>query len=682
MNISTHLGRWARQYVAAVVSCAVIAQAPIEASAQAPIEASAQAATRAPTETTPPTATPAPPPTPAPTPAPADTGDIPAKFETVKTIYDFDKREVMIPMRDGVKLFTIIVVPKGATHAPMILDRTPYSAAKFVSRAPSPHMALALPTAYGELAEAGYIIVVQDVRGKYKSEGSYIMNRPLSGPLNPSPVDHATDAYDSIEWLTKNVSESNGKVGTMGTSYDGFTVLMSLVNPHPALKAAVPFNPMVDTWIGDDWFHNGAFRETYADYIYAQTADKKSEDEWTPPRYDAYETWLTAGSAGALGTSLGMDQLPFWKRVMSHPAYDAYWQAQAVDKILARQPLQVPTLYVHSQWDQEDIYGAPAAYAATEVKDIHNDMNFLVIGPWRHGGGNGDGSALGAIKFDGDTARWFRRNVLLPFLDAHLKDGAGPSGIAPVTVYETGTNQWRRYDRWPQSCDNGCPFASRKLYLSAGNMLSFDAPTAAGFDEYVSDPQKPVTYRLRPIRPTYADDSTWRRWLVDDQRFAGDRSDVLVYTSGILTAPVRIAGQPIAHLFAATTGTDADWVVKLIDVYPDEVPGQVDMGGYELPIAMDILRGRYRDDPSHPTAIPADKVIAYTLKLPHADHVFLPGHRIMVQVQSSWFPLYDRNPQKFVDSIFYAKPEDYTKARQRIYRTPGQSSFIDLPVAP
>jgi putative CocE/NonD family hydrolase len=625
--------------------------------------------------------------------APAETGDIPAKFEPVKTIYDFDKREVMIPMRDGVRLFTIIVIPKGATQAPMILDRTPYSAAKFVSRVQSPHMALALPTAYGELAEAGYIVVVQDVRGKYKSEGSYIMNRPLSGPFNPSPVDHATDAYDTIEWLTKNVPESNAKVGTMGTSYDGFTVLMSLVHPHPALKAAVPFNPMVDTWIGDDWFHNGAFRETYADYIYAQTADKKSEEEWTPPRYDAYETWLSAGSAGALGTSLGMDQLPFWKRVMSHPAYDSYWQSQAVDKILGRQPLTVPTLYVHSQWDQEDIYGAPAAYAATEVKDTRNDMNFLVIGPWRHGGGNGDGSALGAIKFDGDTGRWFRRNVLLPFLDAHLKDGAPPAQIAPVTVYETGTNQWRRYDRWPQSCDSGCPFASRKLYLAAGNSLSFTAPAsgsgsdasgldAAGFDEYISDPQKPVTYRLRPIRPTYAEDSTWRRWLVDDQRFAGDRSDVLVYTSDVVTVPVRIAGQPIAHLFAATTGTDADWVVKLIDVYPDEVPGQVDLGGYELPIAMDILRGRYRDDPSHPTAIPANKVIPYTLKLPHADHVFLPGHRIMVQIQSSWFPPYDRNPQKFVDNIFYAKPADYAKARQRIYRMPQQASFIDLPVVP
>jgi putative CocE/NonD family hydrolase len=618
-----------------------------------------------------------------PTPA-GDLGDIPAKFESVTTFYDFEKREAMVPMRDGVKLFTVIVIPKGASHAPIILDRTPYSAAKFASKMPSPHMALALPLSYGELAEAGYIIVCQDVRGKYKSEGSYVMNRPLSGPLNATGVDHATDAYDTIDWLVKNVPESNGRVATMGTSYDGFTVLMSLVNPHPALKAAVAFNPMVDPWIGDDWFHNGAFRQTYADYIYAQTADKKSDVEWTPPRYDAYETWLTAGSAGTLGTSIGMDQLPFWKRLETHPAYDSYWQTQAVDKILARQPLAVPTLIVHSQWDQEDIYGAPAAYAATEPKDSRNDMNFLVIGPWRHGGGNADGSSLGPIKFEGDTGRWFRRNVLLPFLDAHLKDGGAKAEIAPVTAYETGANQWRRYDRWPQSCAAGCPYPSRKLYLAPGSKLSFDAPSAGAveFDEYVSDPQKPVTYRPRPIRPTYAEDSTWRRWLVDDQRFAGDRSDVLVYTGDVLTAPVRIAGQPTAHVFAATTGTDADWVVKLIDVYPDEVPGQVELGGYQLPIAMDILRGRYRDDPAHPTAIPANKVIEYSLKLPNADHVFLPGHRIMVQIQSSWFPLYDRNPQKFVENIFYAQPGDYIRARQRVYHSPQQASFVDLPVAP
>jgi putative CocE/NonD family hydrolase len=440
---------------------------------------------------------------------PEPVGDIPAKFEAVKTLYDYEKRIADIPMRDGVKLHTVMIIPKGAAHAPMIFVRTPYNAEKTAGVNPSVHIGMTLGTSFAELAEAGYIIVIQDVRGKYKSEGDYVMNRPLSGPLNPTPVDHSTDAYDSIDWLVKNVPESNGKVGTMGTSYGGFTVLMSLVKPHPALKAAVAFNPMVDTWTGDDWFHHGALRETYFDYIYGQTASKSSDEDWTPERYDAYETWLSAGSAGAYGKAAGMDQLPFWNRLASHPAYDSFWREQAVDKILAGQPLLVPTLYVHSQWDQEDIYGAPAAYAATEPKDRGNDMNFLVIGPWRHGGGNGDGSSLGAIKFDGDSGLWFRRNVLRPFLDAHLKDGAPKADIAPVTAFETGVNQWRRYESWPQSCASGCPYPSQKLYLNDGGKVSFAAPAdTAGFDEYVSDPAKPVTYRLRPIRPTYAKDST------------------------------------------------------------------------------------------------------------------------------------------------------------------------------
>jgi len=616
-------------------------------------------------------------------------GDIPAEFHAPADQYDYVKRDVMIPMRDGAKLYTVIIIPAGAVHAPMILDRTPYSASKFTSRNASPHRAILLGGSYGELADAGYIIVAQDVRGKYKSEGDYVMNRPLVGDLNPTTVDHSTDSWDTIDWLVKNVAESNGKVGTMGTSYDGFTVLMSLVNPHPALKAAAAFNPMVDTWIGDDWFHNGALRQTYADYILQQTASKSSEDSWTPPRYDAYETWLSAGSAGALAKSAGMQQLPFWQRLIAHPAYDHYWSAQAVDKILAVRPLTVPTLFIHSQWDQEDIYGATAAYAATHASPgVSRENSHLVIGPWRHGGGNGDGSSLGAIKFDGDTGRWFRLNVLLPFLDAHLRDGAPAADIATVTAFETGANIWRRYDQWPQSCASGCTFKSKPLYLVAGAKLSFDRPSGAPasakapYDEYVSDPAKPVTYRLRPIRPTYAEDSTWRRWLVDDQRFAADRPDVLVYTSGVLTAPVRIAGQTVAHLFASTSGTDSDWVVKLIDVYPDEVPGSADLGGYELPIAMDIIRGRYRDDPAKPSAIPAGKIIAYTLKLPHADHVFLPGHRIMVQVQSSWFPLYDRNPQTFVPNIFLAEPSSYVKATQRIFHTADAASYVELPVAP
>ncbi|HXA99909.1 MAG TPA: CocE/NonD family hydrolase, partial [Steroidobacteraceae bacterium] len=415
---------------------------------------------------------------PVPTPPPAG-GDIPADFKVSTESDDYIKRDVMIPMRDGVKLHTVIIIPKGAARAPMILDRTPYNAGKFTSGADSPRRALVLPLSFGELADAGYIIVAQDVRGKYKSEGDYVMTRPLAGDLNHTPVDHSTDAYDTIDWLVKNVPESNGKVGTMGTSYDGFTVLMSLVNPHPALKAAAPFNPMVDPWMGDDWFHNGALRQTYADYIFAQTADKSSDDKWIAPRYDAYGTWLAIGSAGTLGKELGMDQLPFWQRLTQHPAYDRYWSEQAVDKILGARPLTVPTLYVHSQWDQEDIYGAMATFAATRSQSgAGHDNSYLVIGPWRHGGGNGDGSVLGAIKFDGDTGRWFRANVLLPFFDAHLKDDAPKADIATVTAFETGANVWRRYDQWPQSCASGCPFKSAPLYLAAGAKLSFDKQPA------------------------------------------------------------------------------------------------------------------------------------------------------------------------------------------------------------
>ena len=614
---------------------------------------------------------------------PIPPSDIPSKFSPVAEAHHYALRDVMIPMRDGVKLHSFIVIPEGLTHAPILLTRTPYGAAQSLHRDATSIDGL-LGLANAQLANAGYILVIQDIRGRYGSEGDYRMLRPLVGPLNASKVDHATDAYDTIDWLVKNVPESNGRVGTIGTSYGGFTTLMSLIHPHPALKAAVPFNPVVDIWTGDDLFHHGAFRETYLDWVYSLVSDKSSALAWPEPRHDAYDTWLKAGSAGAAASAQGMDRLPYWQRITQHPAYDEYWQDQALDRVLADAPLSVPTLHIHSQWDQEDIFGAPAAYAAMEGKDKANDANFLVIGPWRHGGGNTVGTELGAIKFGEDTAAEFREQVLIPFLDAHLKDGATKAEIAPVTVFETGTNVWRHYDRWPQSCDSGCPAKSQPLYLQPGHGLAF-APPATGtqaYDEYVSDPAKPVTYRLRPIRPTYSSDSSWGRWLVDDQRFAEDRPDVLTYTSAVLTRPVRIAGQPIAHITASTSGSDSDWVVKLIDVYPDQTPREPEMGGYELPISMDILRGRYRDDPAHPSAIPSNQPVRYTLKLPNADHVFLPGHRIMVQIQSSWFPLYDRNPQTYVPNIFFARPADYVKATQRIFHGGDAASFIELPVMP
>jgi hypothetical protein len=471
------------------------------------------------------------------------------------------------------------------------------------------------------------------------------------------------------------VPESNGRVGSIGTSYDGFTALMTLVNPHPALKASVPINPMVDVWKGDDWFHNGAFREEMIGYIYGQTGTKRSDEDWFTTAYDDYDTFLRYGSAAAYGRAMGMEQLPFWLRLTQHPAYDEYWQDQAVDKILGRRPLTVPTLLVDSEWDQEDIYGAPAVFNA--VKSSPNAH--IGLGPWYHGEVNGVGMAIGQIDWGSDSARWFRQHVMLPFLDEHLKGGP-PANIARVTAFEVGTNEWKRLDDWPQACASSCPASLTPLYLAPRSRVSFTAPAGQAFDSYVSDPSHPVTYRQRPTVPPYSPNSTWRQWLVDDQRFAEARPDVLSYSSAPLDKPLHLAGTPRVNLVASTSGSDSDWVVKLIDVYPDQYPQKPELGGYELAISMDVLRGRYRGDPAHPTPIPSDQPVTYKFALPNVDYVVEPGHRLMVQVQSSWFPLYDRNPQTFVPNIFYARPADYVAAQQKVAVAGPQESFIELPV--
>jgi putative CocE/NonD family hydrolase len=612
--------------------------------------------------------------------------ETPAKLEPTNDGFDYVRRDVMIPMRDGVKLHTVILVPKGARRAPILLTRTPYDATELTSRTHSSHLGPSLfgyDNATEVIVEGGYIRVVQDVRGKHGSQGDYVMNRPLHGPQNPTPVDHATDTYDTIEWLVKNVPESNGKVGILGISYDGFLPLMALVNPHPALKVSVPMNPMVDGWMGDDWFHNGAFRQIGASYIYEQEADRKNDVKWWTSHFDDFDTFLQAGSAGELGKRRGLEQVGFWRKILAHPSYDAFWRDQAVDRILAAQPLKVPVMLVHSLWDQEDIYGAIAVYKAIEPKDTGNDKVFLVMGPWHHGQEIRDGSSLGALKFSSDTALYFRRQILRPFLDQYLKDGAPKADVAPVSAFETGTNTWRRLTAWPSGCTSGCTVRPAPLYLNAGLRVSFDAPKAgdAAFDEYVSDPAKPVPFHARPIPPeSYDHGQGWREWLVTDQREASGRTDVVAFASDVLDAPVKISGQPIANLLASTSGTDSDWVVKVIDVYPDEVAADPALGGYQLMVSADIFRGRYRESLETPKPIEADKALLYRFVLPTANHVFLPGHRIMVQVQSSWFPLYDRNPQTFVPNIFWAKPGDYRKAVQRIYHAPGQASFIELPL--
>ena len=600
--------------------------------------------------------------------------DIPsAKFEALIPGADYVKRVVMIPMRDGVKLYTVIVLAKNAARAPMMLTRTPYNAAKRASRNHSPSMASMLPEGDDNFVAGGYIRVFQDVRGKHGSEGDYVMTRPIRGPLNTTRVDHATDAYDTIDWLVKNVPQSNGKVGMVGSSYEGFTVLMALADPHPALKAAVPMSPMVDGWRGDDWFHNGAFRTNNFEYIGGQTAARGEGVQLSTGVYDDYEAMLRAGSMADFARQFGVEQLNFAKKIFEHPAYDSYWQDQALDRILANRPLKVPTMTVVGRWDQEDIYGAYATYAATEPLDKQNDMNHLVVGPWRHSGVNYNGSSLGVLNFSGDTAAEFRRDVMQPFFDQYLKDGAPKAATPPVFSYLTGANKWQRLDRWPLAA------ATTPIYLKDGFRLGFDRPAGgAPFDEYIADPAKPVPFVPRPVR--LYDPAVWKPWLVTDQRSFSDRPDVLTYVSEPLRAPLQISGQPMVNLYASTSGTDADWVVKLIDVYPDEVASQPELGGYQLGIAMDIFRGRYRQGLDKPLAITAGKVENYRFALPNADHVFLPGHRVMVQIQSSWFPLYDRNPQTFVPNIFYAKAGDYRKATQRVYHAPGIESTIELPV--
>jgi putative CocE/NonD family hydrolase len=605
--------------------------------------------------------------------------EIPTKFEPTNDGFNYVRRTVNIPMRDGVKLHTVILVPKGARNAPMLLTRTPYDAESLTRHNNSSNLGSILAgydNATDVIVEGGYIRVVQDIRGKYGSEGEYVMNRPLRGPLNPTQVDHATDTYDTIDWLVKNTPESNGRVGILGISYDGFLPLMALINPHPALKVSVPMNPMVDGWIGDDWFHNGAFRQQGMSYIYDQEGTRGNEIKWWTSHFDDYDMFMEAGSAGELGRRRGLEQVGFWRKILEHPSYDAYWAQQAVDKILAKQPLKVPVMLVHSLWDQEDIYGDIAVYKTIEPKDTNNDKVFLVLGPWHHGQMIRDGSALGAIKFNSDTSLTFRQEILRPFLDQYLKEGAPKANVSPVVAFETGTNMWRRLSAWPKGCEAGCTLKSTPFYLNAGLSAGFTAKSAApGYEEYVSDPAKPVPYRARPI-----DATSWSRWLVDDQREASGRPDVLVFTSEVLTTPVKIGGEPIANLMASTSGTDSDWVVKLIDMYPDQVAGQPNMGGYQLMVSADVFRGRYRESMEFPKPIPSDTPLLYRFALPTANHVFLPGHRIMVQIQSSWFPLYDRNPQTFVKSIFWAKPEDYRKATQRIYNTPGKASFIELPL--
>jgi len=434
---------------------------------------------------------------------------------------------------------------------------------------------------------------------------------------------------------------------------------------------SVPMNPMVDGWRGDDWFHNGAFRQMGIDYIFEQVATKDNNAKFAWGSYDIWDSFLRAGSAGALGTQHGLDQIGFWQKLTAHPSYDAFWQGQAMDRVLAGQPLKVPVMLVHSLWDQEDIYGALAVYKAIKPKDSAGDMVYLSLGPWHHGQEIGDGNSTGMVKWDQDAAKWWRWHVLAPFL-AHWLKGT-PMDVAPVTAFQSGTNEWQKLPSWPAQP------ATTKLYLKPGMALGFTASSnGVATADYVSDPAHPIPFVGRPVFP--GENDQWKNWLTSDQRNVSTRPDVLTFTSEVLTAPVAIAGEPVVHLTASTSGTDSDWVVKLIDVYPDEVPVDHAMGGYQLGVAMDIFRGRYRESLAEAKPLAPNVPLAYKFALPNANHVFLPGHRIMVQIQSSWFPLYDRNPQTFVPNIFFAKPQDYVAATQRVMVAGPDETFLELPL--
>jgi uncharacterized protein len=612
--------------------------------------------------------------------------DIPSKFVDRFLNQDYTKRIEMIPMRDGVKLHTIILIPKGAKDAAIVLTRTPYDAARRSQRSLSHSLKDTMPLADEEFARQGYIRAWQDARGKYGSEGDYVVARPVRGPLNPTTVDHTTDAWDTIDWLIQNIPESNGKVGMIGSSYEGFTVAMALLDPHPALKAAVPESPLIDGWMGDDWFSYGAFRNGMLGYIHMQTAQRGEGQVIPIDAYDAYEEFLRAGSTGDYVRAHGLEQLPWVARMMAHPAYDAFWQGQALDKLLAERPSSVPTLWEQGLWDQEDMWGANHAWQTLKAAG-HIANNWLVLGPWSHSQANREGYSLGALRWEGDTALHFRRDMVLPFFNEHLLAGP-PAQLSRATVYNTGENRWEKLADWPGLTENRAPINSKPLYLDTGFGLSFATPTEPnGGDAYVSDPAKPVPFLPRPVMDPFFELWTsgkgyvpWSKWLVHDQRFVDGRPDVLSYETPVLTSPVRVRGVPVADIRAATTGSDGDFVVKLIDVYPAVYANDAPMGGYQLPIALSIFRGRYRESFEHPTAIPPNAPQTYRFELPNVNHVFLPGHRIMVQIQSTLFPLYDRNPQTFVPNIFDAGPKDYMAATITVLRSSNQPSAILLPV--
>ena len=588
--------------------------------------------------------------------------------------------ETMIPMRDGVRLYTQVYTPVGADPRvrpgadtrvgayPILLLRTPYGT--------GPLNPARVAASLAHLVADGYIIVQQDIRGRFKSDGQFVMLRQPRDRNDRKAIDESTDTYDTIAWLLANVPNNNGRVGIAGTSYGAWLAVMGMLDPHPALKAVVPQASPADMWIGDDFHHNGAFRLSYGlEYAYRMESSKEVADVSTVvDRFDTYEWYLTLGALSNVNRKYFHERIPTWNDFVNHPDYDAFWKRQAFAPWLTSLTrVTVPTLNVAGWWDQEDFYGPLKIYELLERHDTAHE-NFLVVGPWNHGGwSSGEGRRLGRLDFGSATAAHYRENVLAPFFAYYLK-GKGRPPASEALTFRTGVNEWIRHDAWPPSRD----IVNRRLYFRGEGKLSFDPPAAdtpPAFDSYVSDPANPVPYRQRPIKLN----SGWTTWLVEDQRFVHRRPDVLAWATDPLASDVTVSGPIVANLFASTTGTDSDWIVKVIDVYPDKYPSDPEMGGYQLMIAGDVLRGRYRRSIEKPEPIGAGSIVKYELPFPGNDHLFRAGHRIMVQVQSTWFPVIDRNPQRFVPNIFVATDADFQRATQRVFRSGQRASFIALP---
>ncbi len=577
----------------------------------------------------------------------------------------FEKTEFMIPMRDGVRLNTAIYTPKEISGPlPILFLRTPYG----IEEAPRIQLAKYLK----ELADDGYIFAFQDIRGRFKSEGQFVMNRPPH--VSPQTIDESTDAYDSIDWMIKNVPHNNGRVGMLGVSYGGWLTAMAILDPHPALKAISPQASPADMFLGDDFHHNGAFRLSYGFEYAAMMETSKTTVRFKFDRYDTFEWYLHLGPLSNANREYFHDTLPTWNDFVHHPNYDQFWQRQTITSYL-KNPT-VPTLNVAGWWDQEDFYGPIRIYEALEKHDTSH-MNFLVVGPWNHGGWSRDGHSLGNIDFGSDTSLYFREKIQAPWFAYWLKD-KGSLPLQEAVTYRTGADEWVLNNQWPPQ-EN---IAKKKLYFRRDYGLAFDPPqssTPDDFDSYISDPANPVPYRHRPISPTYPGPG-WPTWLVEDQRFVHLRPDTLTYESAVLDHDVVVAGDVVAHLYAATSGSDCDWIVKLIDVYPEDFPKDPKLGGYQLMIADEVFRARFRKSFEKPEPVEPNAVNAYVIDLHTNNHAFMKGHRIMVQIQSTWFPIIDRNPQRYVPNIFQATEEDFQKATQKIYRSKGQASYVELPV--